>query len=329
MKKKVLSLIISLAVVLAMIPAAAYGAEDVSISVDGGLPMEYTVLGQDIEKTYTVKYDPDNQCILTAIVTLDETLEKEDLILEDLTSVEMMSSTKMKVTVSKDTIAKLYEGKLTDGDGKAVAPQKYFVIYAGIFDGKTAKLEDTSLAKCTVFEEIVKGVEDASKIRWSYSKPLVYSGKTKTLALKNVPAHVKVDKSGYKAKKVGTYTASINDVSSISEDYVISGYPAKTEVTWKIVPAKSAVTKVVPGKKKLTVKMGTKVASTGGTTYQIAYKQKGTSKWKYTTTTKQSKVIKKLKKGKRYYVKVRAYKKIGTDIYYGAWSKQKLSRKIK
>ncbi|MBQ0018475.1 MAG: hypothetical protein KBS63_04575 [Clostridiales bacterium] len=61
----------------------------------------------------------------------------------------------------------------------------------------------------------------------------------------------------------------------------------------------------------------------------MGYKQKGTSKWKYKTTTSQSKTIKKLKKGKRYYVKVRAYTTVDMTKYYGAWSKTHLSSKIK
>ena len=42
-----------------------------------------------------------------------------------------------------------------------------------------------------------------------------------------------------------------------------------------------------------------------------------------------SKTFKKLKRGKRYYVKVRAYKKINGKKVYGAYSKVKKSAKIK
>ena len=42
-----------------------------------------------------------------------------------------------------------------------------------------------------------------------------------------------------------------------------------------------------------------------------------------------TKKIKKLKKGKRYYVQVRSIKTISGAKYYGAWSKTKLSGKIK
>ncbi|MBQ0018827.1 MAG: hypothetical protein KBS63_06480 [Clostridiales bacterium] len=120
--------------------------------------------------------------------------------------------------------------------------------------------------------------------------------------------------------KVGKATVTVTGTGN---------YKGTITKTFKINPKKAVVYKATPGKKKFTVKMKTRVASTGGATYQIAYKQKGKNKWKYTTTTKQSKVIKKLRKGKRYYVKVRAYKKLGSTKYYGAWSKTKLSSKIK
>ena len=79
----------------------------------------------------------------------------------------------------------------------------------------------------------------------------------------------------------------------------------------------------------MTVKMTTKPSSKGASTYQIYYKQKGTKTWKKTTTTAQSKTIKSLKKGKQYYIKVRAYKTVNGSKYYGAWSTTKLSKKVK
>jgi len=160
-----------------------------------------------------------------------------------------------------------------------------------------------------------------------YKVSLSYSSKIYTGSAFKPSVTVKGLKNGtdytvsYKNNKaVGKATVTIKGKGAVN------GTVTKT---FKILPKKAAISKATPGKKKLTVKMGTKVSSTGGSTYQIAYKQKGTSKWKYTTTTKQSKVIKKLKKGKRYYVKVRAYKTVSKVKYYGAWSKQKLSKKIK
>lgn len=92
--------------------------------------------------------------------------------------------------------------------------------------------------------------------------------------------------------------------------------------TYTVIPAKAKITKLTRGSKRLTVYYANQKAS-GVTKYQIGYKRSG-SGWRYTTTTSTSKTIKGLKKGKKYYVKVRAYGSTG----YGAWSDTK-SIKVK
>ena len=68
----------------------------------------------------------------------------------------------------------------------------------------------------------------------------------------------------------------------------------------------------------------------GATGYQIQYST--SKKFKKKTTIKVKKttaITKKLKKGKRYYVRVRAYIKSGKKYYYSKWSDIKRSSKIK
>lgn len=100
--------------------------------------------------------------------------------------------------------------------------------------------------------------------------------------------------------------------------------------TFIIIPAKAKVNKLSVGKKKLTVKAKNQKKS-GLTGYQIAYKVKGAKKWKTVKVKKNTKVLKKLKKGKKYQVKVRGYVYIKSESknYFGAWSKVKTSKKIK
>ena len=50
-------------------------------------------------------------------------------------------------------------------------------------------------------------------------------------------------------------------------------------------------------------------------------KSKNLSKTSYTFT--------KLKTGKKYYVRMRSYKKFGKETLYSAWSKAKVSGKVK
>ena len=148
-------------------------------------------------------------------------------------------------------------------------------------------------------------------------------------------------------KKPGV-TVTVNGKALTTEDYTVTydkgrklvgeykvtvtlkhAYEGKATKSFKIVPKKPVISKATPGVKKLTVKMKTTVSKTGGKMYQIAYKVKGTKTWKKTTTSKQSKVIKKLKTNKQYQVKVRAYKTVNKTKYYGAWSKIKTTKKIK
>lgn len=68
--------------------------------------------------------------------------------------------------------------------------------------------------------------------------------------------------------------------------------------------------------------------STGASGYQISYRRKGTKKYRNLYTKSLTKTIKKLSSKKKYYVKVRAYKKAGGKKYYGAYSKVK-SIKVK
>ena len=67
----------------------------------------------------------------------------------------------------------------------------------------------------------------------------------------------------------------------------------------------------------------------GGCGYQIAYKVKGTSKWKTKITTKNKVTLKKLKSNKQVQVKARAFVKVNGEKHYGAWSKAMKSKKIK
>ena len=53
-------------------------------------------------------------------------------------------------------------------------------------------------------------------------------------------------------------------------------------------------------------------------TYQIKYKKKG-STWK-TKYTDNNHISLKTKKNNTYYIKIRAYKKIANQKYYGKWS---------
>lgn len=169
-------------------------------------------------------------------------------------------------------------------------------------DNITAKLTRTSIAKATI----------------TGLKSKYYTGK----ALTQTP----VVKLGSKTLKSGTdYTVSYKNNKNVGTATVtITGkgnYNGTVKTTFKICPKKTAVKKLTsPKTKQLKVTYG-KVA--GVTGYQITYST--SSKFTKKTTKSvnaagTSKTIKKLTKGKTYYVKVRTYKTVGKTKYYSGYS---------
>ena len=94
------------------------------------------------------------------------------------------------------------------------------------------------------------------------------------------------------------------------------------------IPKKTSVTGFTPRKKAFTVKWKKQAVQTTG--YQIRYSLKSTMKSAKTVTVSRnrtlSKTIKGLKAGKKYYVQVRTYKKIGTKKYCSNWSTKRSVR---
>ncbi len=107
-----------------------------------------------------------------------------------------------------------------------------------------------------------------------------------------------------------------------------SAYGADSTSAAKVRKTKVTLKSVKAGKGKMTVKWKANKSVFGG--YQIKYRIKGKS-WNSVSVGKASaasKVIKKLKKGCKYQVKVRGYKVIDGSRIYGKFSKTKTSGRI-
>ncbi len=118
-------------------------------------------------------------------------------------------------------------------------------------------------------------------------------------------------------KNVGTATVTISGKNE---------YRGTFSRTFKINPKGTSISKLIKGKKKMTVKWKKQAAQTTG--YQIRYSLKKNFKSGVKAVTVKgpkttSKVIKKLKAKKTYYVQVRTYKTVSGKKYYSAWSKTK------
>jgi hypothetical protein len=98
----------------------------------------------------------------------------------------------------------------------------------------------------------------------------------------------------------------------------------------------TTITKLAVGKKLATLTFKKVNRSLKVTSYQIQYRVNGEKKWKsktvnvkYTGSTTAKTTIKKLKAGKRYQFRIRAYKSSTEATTPANWSPVKTSKKIK
>ena len=103
---------------------------------------------------------------------------------------------------------------------------------------------------------------------------------------------------------------------------------ASKKTTIYVIPKTARVRSLTSNRKgQVTVKGRNKAKNNDG--YQIQYKHNGkTRKVSVKSRKSVTKTFKKLKSGKKFRVRIRAYKKTGGTVYYGKYSKWK-SCKIK
>ncbi len=118
-------------------------------------------------------------------------------------------------------------------------------------------------------------------------------------------------------KNVGQYTVTVKFKGN---------YSGTKTLTFTIVPKGTSVSKLTAGKKQFSVKWKKQATQTSG--YEIQYSTSSKMKNAKTVTIKKtgttSTTVKKLKSGKKYYVRVRTYKTVkinGKSVkLYSSWS---------
>ena len=156
-----------------------------------------------------------------------------------------------------------------------------------------------------------------------------YTGKVRKPAVKVVVNGKKVAASNYTVKyssgrkNVGTYKVTVT---------MKNNYTGKVTKIFKILPKGTSLKSVKSsGKKQIKVTWKKQNKQTTGYKIQYTTDKKFKKSVKASTITKNkytSKTIKKLKKNKKYYVRICTYKKVGKTTYYSTWSKVK-SVKVK
>ncbi|MEY8460045.1 fibronectin type III domain-containing protein [Eggerthellaceae bacterium 24-137] len=159
---------------------------------------------------------------------------------------------------------------------------------------------------------------------------LAYNGKTQKPS-------VAVKLNGKTLRNGTDYTVSYKNNKNVGTATVtVTGkgaYTGTKTATFKIVPKGTSISKLAKGKKAFTVKWKalSKTALKQATGYQVRWSTAKSMKGAKSKTVKATSsggkkrqlTVSKLKAGKKYYVQVRTYKKVGGKTYYSSWSKAK------
>ncbi len=223
----------------------------------------------------------------------------------------------------------LTAGKKCSVCGTVTVAQKEVAKKAHTYKTTTTKAtlstNGSKVTKCTVC-----GYKKSSSIIYKISSvklaATTYSYTGKAIS----PAVTVKNSKGTKLVKGTNYTVSYatgrKNVGKYKVTVTFKGnYSGSKTLYFTINPAKTTVKKLTPAKKALKVSITKKSAQVSG--YQIQYSTaKSFSGAKSVKITGTSKTIKSLKAKKTYYVRVRTYKKVGSTIYYSAWSAAKKAK---
>ena len=212
------------------------------------------------------------------------------------------------------------------GKTKLVKGTDYTVSYKNNKEAGTATVTLTGKGDYTGTRKVTFTIKPAklSKCTFSALKDAVYSGAAKKPA-------VTVKFGATKLKKGTDYTVAYkNNIEVGTATVTLTGkgnFTGTKKLTFAINPKNVSISKLAAGTKQLSVQWTAREDVTG---YEIEYglnsklKDGTTVKVKKAATAK--KVIKGLKSGKKYYVRIRAYRKVGRKTYWSAWSKTKSTK---
>ena len=247
---------------------------------------------------------------------------------------------KAVVTLSKTSYT--YDGTaktpsvIVELDGKRLSVDKdYTVSYSSNVKVGTAKVTITGKGGYTGSRTVSFTIDKAADSRPVASiacKKILYKvayGAKPFKISASSNSRMSFTSSNLKVAVVGKDTGKVTVKGTGVATITIKAGGASKKVTVKVSPKKQAVksAKAVKGR-KLTVKWA-KDKRASGYQVQVSVSKDFKKGVKTKVVSKASCTFTKLKPGKRYYVRIRSYKKSGKEKLYGAWSKAKQSGKVK
>jgi hypothetical protein len=189
----------------------------------------------------------------------------------------------------------------------------------------TLKTNGVRTYTCTscdnTYKETISKIGTIKLAKTSYT----YTGKT-------IKPAVTVKDSKGKTLKNGTdYTVTYPKSSKAVNKYTVTvtfkgNYSGSKKLTYTVVPKGTTLSKVTAKSKSFVATWKKQATQTTGYQIQYSTSSKFTKGNKTVTISKNkttSTTVKKLSAKKKYYVRVRTYKKVGNTKYYSAWSKAK------
>lgn len=242
-----------------------------------------------------------------------------------------------KVTIDKSGLESLVaQAKQTIVPNQAEYTEDSYKAFAQALAGAEQVLNDVNainsevqaaITALTNAQGLLKKQIENTPVSQTYSilKDCVKKISNQAYTGKSIKPAVSVTVNGNALTEGTDYTVTYSNNKKIgAAKAVVTGigqYTGTVTISFKIVP-KAISLKSVKSKttKAAVVKFTAGKGSLSG--YQVVYSTSSSFKnSKKITTKKTTATLKSLKSGKKYYVKVRGYKKVSGKIYYGAYSK--------
>ncbi len=163
---------------------------------------------------------------------------------------------------------------------------------------------------------MVKLSKDEICIRWKTKNPgvIVLDGDGNRVSSDHYTVSYQAGR-----KKVGQYHVNVK---------MKNKYCGSKTLSFKIVPKATKITKVIKKKKVLSISWKKQKKQVSGYQIQVSTSRKFKSKKTKNISgmKKNSTTVSKLKSRKKYYIRIRTWKKKNRKKYYSAWSKVKIGK---
>lgn len=239
--------------------------------------------------------------------------------------VSSLTATLSTTSYTYNGVAKKPSVTVKDSAGNVLSKDDYAVSYANNINAGTGVV--TIKVNCkysgTITKKFTIKPQDASKFSSTLSTTsYTYDGKAKkpSVTVKN-SSGTKISSANYTV----SYTANTNVGKATATITFKGNYAGTIKKSYTILPKGTSLATITPISKGFTAKWTKQTKQITGYQLQYSTSSKFTSPKTVTiaSPTTISKKVTKLTAKKKYYIRIRTYKKVGATTYYSKWSASK------